>query len=72
MPYHDMNKSHQCATESTHQPDHEQEQVALIDTTAHEEEESNLFNILEEDLSNIGDEDPTEEEELEDLTREDD
>ena len=43
--------------ESTQQPNHgqhSQEQAALMDTEAQEEEESNLFNILNEDVSDIG------------------
>ena len=43
--------------ESTQQSDHgqhSQEQVAPVDTEAQEEEESNLFNILNEDVSDIG------------------
>ena len=68
-------ESREEEAESTQQSDHGQhlqEQVAPVDTKAQEEEEPNLFDILNEDVSDIGEDDPTEEEQVEDNDGEDD
>ena len=62
----------QYQAESTHWPDRAQDQEPPVDTTTQEEEELNVFDILEEDVSDIGEDDPIEEEQIEDLTGEDD
>ena len=54
-------ESREEEAESTQQSDHgqhSQEQVAPVDTKAQEEEEPNLFDILNEDVSDIGEDDP--------------
>ena len=67
-----VNETQQEQVQWTHHPDHEQEQATPIDTTTQEEDDPNLFDILEEDVSDIGKDDMTEEEHVEDLTGEDD
>ena len=67
-----MHETQQEQAQSTHQPNHEQEQAPPVYTTTQEEEELNVFDILEEDVSDIGEDDPIEEEQIEDLTGEDD
>ena len=62
----------QDQAESIHWPDRAQDQEPPVDTTTQEEEELNLFDILKEELSDLGEEDPIEEDQVDDLTGEDD
>ena len=61
--------------ESTQQSDHgqhSQEQVAPVDTEAQEEEELNMFDILNENVSDIEEDGPTNDKHAPDNATEDD
>ena len=63
-----LNQSQQEAVESTQLVSELQDKPTSVNTNGRDEEESNLFDILEEDVSDIGEDDRTEEDQVEDIT----